>query len=409
MKVAILNSCLFPIPAVKGGAVETLIESLIKGANRDSDLDITVFSLSDIEAQRKAEEAYPHIKFKWLNRPAYVDFIDRRLTSLLRLVKRNKSIWQKNFLWKYMTQSLIKKDLLREDYDALLIENALYLSDLFQSPQLKTKYQGKVFFHSHNTQFHHVNSPDTFAGIISISHFLKTNLNDRFSGQVPIHVVHNGVSLEPFKSPPSQETICALKARYHIPQDAPLIVFVGRIMPQKGILELLQAFQTIQNQDAHLLIVGSSSFGVKTKTAFEREVAHIVGQNKHIHLSGFVSNQDIAQYYTGADLIVLPSTWPEPLGLTMIEAQLSGTPLITTRQGGIPETTSENFSILLDTSDTLSQDLAKAIDLVLSNQEEWQNKAKQAQKIAFDRFDDQVYAQKVFHYIKESLSGTQND
>ena len=47
MKIAILNSYIFPIPAVRGGAVETLIESLVKGANEDQTVELTVFSLYD--------------------------------------------------------------------------------------------------------------------------------------------------------------------------------------------------------------------------------------------------------------------------------------------------------------------------------------------------------------------------
>lgn len=398
MKIAILNSYIFPIPAVKGGAVESLIESLIKGANNDNSVELTVFSLYDAKALEAAKK-YPNIHFKWLKRPAYVDFIDKHLTSAVRFVKRNKDLWQKNHFWQLLSKKQTEQFLLAEDFDRIIIENAIFLPEIFNTPKLATKYQGKVYFHTHNLHFRKITPSKAFAGVISVSHFLEDNTRQCF-GELPFKVVYNGVETKRFEKKVTKFEMAQLRKKYQIPSNASLILFVGRIMPKKGVLELLQAFQLLKDPTAHLLIVGASSFGMGYQTSFEQEVAQIVDSDEKIHTTGFVNNEDLGKYYASSDLVVLPSTWQEPLGLTMIEAQLAGKPLITTNKGGIPETTSAKNSLLLDVTDDFTIELKQAIAEVLSSLPSWQEKAKVAQKEANARFNEELFYQNMIQALK---------
>lgn len=149
-----------------------------------------------------------------------------------------------------------------------------------------------------------------------------------------------------------------------------------------------------------MLIVGASSFGMGYQTSFEQEVAQIVDSDEKIHTTGFVNNEDLGKYYASSDLVVLPSTWQEPLGLTMIEAQLAGKPLITTNKGGIPETTSAKNSLLLDVTDDFTIELKQAIAEVLSSLPSWQEKAKVAQKEANARFNEELFYQNMIQALK---------
>lgn len=395
MKVAILNSYLFPIPAIRGGAVETLIESIVKGANEDKSIEITSFSLYDKNAMSMSIEKYPNVRFRWLRRPDYIDFIDKRITSFIRFIKRDKDLWQKNYLWQILNAKKTKKFLLEQDYDVVIIQNALYLCDIFATKELENKYRGKVYFHTHNIHFRKVNLSSAFAGIISISHYLEENIRKCFGNNIPIHVVHNGVDTKKFELTISNFEQEELKLRYNIPKDSPVILFVGRIMPKKGVWELLQAFQQLENSSAHLILVGASSFGMDNLTSFEKDVARVVANSSKVHATGFVPNKDLGKYYKLADVVVLPSIWEEPLGLTMIEAQLSGTPLITTNKGGIPETTSSDNSVIVDVTNNLPRDLARAIDEVLKNPTIWNEKAKNAQYTTQNRFNEKVFYQNI--------------
>lgn len=63
MKIAVLNATIFPIPAVRGGAVESLIESFVAQANTDPSVELTVFSLDDEQARTRAAQ-FPAVRFE---------------------------------------------------------------------------------------------------------------------------------------------------------------------------------------------------------------------------------------------------------------------------------------------------------------------------------------------------------
>ena len=73
-----------------------------------------------------------------------------------------------------------------------------------------------------------------------------------------------------------------------------------------------------------------------------------------------MDHQLLPKYYNAAILAVLPpSMWDEPTGLTMIEAMACGTPVITTRSGGIPRVCWLDAEHVLDRDENLPQNIAK--------------------------------------------------
>lgn len=401
MKIAILNSSIFPIPAVRGGAVETLIESFVKEAQHDPSVELTVFSLADNEAERRAAEFFPRTRFVWLERPAFVDSCDRAVTTAMRALRRDPNLWQKNHLWQLMVRQKLRRALLVENFDVILIENAIFLPALFQDRRLREKYRGRVIFHTHNLHYRTVTPSDAFAGIISISNFLIENTRRCFGAHLPIEIVPNGVDTARFTREVPPDELTRLRADFNIPADAPLLCFVGRIMPKKGVKMLLDAFDELAHSEAHLMLVGASSFGMTARTPFEEDIFTRAVHHPRIHTTGFVPHDELRRYYAAADAVVLPSLWEEALGLTMIEAQLAGRPLITTNRGGIPETTSPDTSVLVDVTPHFVSELAKAIDAVLDDAEIWEQRAVLARQQAEERFNEQRYYASMLHVIRQ--------
>lgn len=64
---------------------------------------------------------------------------------------------------------------------------------------------------------------------------------------------------------------------------------------------------------------------------------------------------------SGGNIAVLPSMWEEPAGMTMVEAVVSGLPLITTNSGGIPEYISDDVAVLLDRDENLVDNIRDTI------------------------------------------------
>jgi glycosyltransferase involved in cell wall biosynthesis len=145
----------------------------------------------------------------------------------------------------------------------------------------------------------------------------------------------NGVDVEHFSPGPSD-----VREKIGIPREAPVVGFVGRLTRDKGLPELIVAFDRILRAEpsTHLLLVGWFD---AAEDALDSELRTRILSNPRIHCTGFVS--DVAPYYRAMDVMVLP-TWREGFPNAVLEAAASGIPVITTESTGardavIPEVT----------------------------------------------------------------------
>jgi glycosyltransferase involved in cell wall biosynthesis len=145
----------------------------------------------------------------------------------------------------------------------------------------------------------------------------------------------NGVDVERFSPGPSD-----VREKFSIPPEAPVVGFVGRLTRDKGLPELIEAFDRIlvAMPAAHLLLVGWFD---AAEDALDAESRTRILNHPHIHCTGFVS--DAAPYYRAMDVMVLP-TWREGFPNAVLEASATGIPVVTTESTGardavIPEVT----------------------------------------------------------------------
>jgi glycosyltransferase involved in cell wall biosynthesis len=145
----------------------------------------------------------------------------------------------------------------------------------------------------------------------------------------------NGVDVARFSPGPSR-----VREELGIPAAAPVIGFSGRLTRDKGLPELLEAFDMILCAEpaARLLLVGW--FDV-AEDALDPELQARILRHPNIHCTGFVG--DTASYYRAMDMLVLP-TWREGFPNAVLEAAASGIPAVTTASTGardsvVPEVT----------------------------------------------------------------------
>jgi glycosyltransferase involved in cell wall biosynthesis len=127
----------------------------------------------------------------------------------------------------------------------------------------------------------------------------------------------------------SAQTQQEVRARYQIPGNAIVAGFVGRIVRDKGMIELVRAWQALREEfpALHLLLVGT----FETQDPVPAEVEAVLRDDPRIHLAGEVS--DMASMYRAFDLLVLP-TYREGFGTVLLEASAMELPVITTRIPG---------------------------------------------------------------------------
>ena len=128
--------------------------------------------------------------------------------------------------------------------------------------------------------------------------------------------------------------------------DRPVVLFVGRIQPLKGLDVALEAFAQIRRKldDARLVVVGGPSGPLG-----EEELVRIRQRAVALSLEGSVDfvpsrpHQEIAGYYRAADVLLVPSR-SESFGLVAAEAQATGLPVVASRIGGLAYTVEDGTS-----------------------------------------------------------------
>ena len=140
-----------------------------------------------------------------------------------------------------------------------------------------------------------------------------------------------GVDTEKFK--PNDEYRNKIRKKYNINQNDKVIIFVGRLNKDKGILDLVEAFQRIYSkkniQNLHLFIVGDDEENLIKK--IKNKYKEIINK---IHFVGFILNTE--EYFAASDIFCLPS-YREGFGMSVLEAGSSELPVIASNIYGLQD------------------------------------------------------------------------
>lgn len=196
--------------------------------------------------------------------------------------------------------------------------------------------------------------------------------------QTPVAVIPPAVCL-PDKE--NSESIARFKARLNIPQTAPMVLFLGRITPQKGVLELIQAFDIARQRcPAAMLVVAGWLYGSYGEEV--RACAASGGSSKNIHFLGPVSDEIKAGLFASASVFVTLSR-SEGLPAAVIEALGNGVPAVLTADSNIPEVSEFGAGVITEL-DPLKA--AGAIAGLLLDEERRAAMGENARRLAAERF-----------------------
>ncbi|WP_319423245.1 glycosyltransferase family 4 protein [Pleurocapsa sp. FMAR1] len=217
--------------------------------------------------------------------------------------------------------------------------------------------------------------------IISCSDYITNKIATRFPEYAGIcRTVNNGVDADYF---------VPAATRPQNSQDAPQMLFVGRISPEKGVHDLIDAFieVTATYPDAVLTIIGPHIIVAKEMLfdlQHEPEVQALepyygVNYLEYIkskippHLSdqiifaGSLPQEQVLPYYQQADVVINPSL-SEAFGMSLVEAMATQTPVVATKIGGMTEIVNDGVTGLLSDPGDI-QALANAITAIISEPE----------------------------------------
>ncbi|ECL5246482.1 lipopolysaccharide N-acetylglucosaminyltransferase [Salmonella enterica] len=276
-----------------------------------------------------------------------------------RLYKRLFQKWTRLDPLPYSQRILnIAKDFNVTDDSVIIVHNSIKLYRQIR----KRAPKAKMVMHMHNA--FEPDGLDQNVKMIVPSLFLKTHYQ-AYLPDADIAIVPNGIDLKAYQknSAPLQ------KSDLNISPEKKTIFFAGRISPDKGVTLLLQAFEQLlkERNDIELVVVGdymSKSKG--EKAAYQREVRELAERLKpHCHMVGGVTPEEIYNYYSLADLVVIPSQFQEPFCMVAIEAMGAGKPVLVSTRGGMTEFVKEGdtgFHLQEPmTPETIASDINKAL------------------------------------------------
>jgi teichuronic acid biosynthesis glycosyltransferase TuaC len=187
--------------------------------------------------------------------------------------------------------------------------------------------------------------------VVAVSRDLREKLLNLGIDEDKVQVVYRGVDEETY-SPGDQ---VSSRKQLNLPMGRPILLWVGRMVPVKGLDILLQAIQILKSRQIRVLAILAGD-GPLRKTLQSEVDARGLGE--YVRFVGSVSHGELPTWYRAADLTVLPSR-SEGVPNVLLESISCNTPFVASRVGGIPEIATEPIDRLV-TPDS-AQELADAI------------------------------------------------
>lgn len=201
----------------------------------------------------------------------------------------------------------------------------------YDCPQSKTEYPTSLF--SDRSKNNYLEKRELFTSlknlsIVTVSHWVKNMIDESFFKDIPSQVIYNGLDLNIF-----QPTKSSLKNKLGIPDDKPIVLGVASVWAEhRG----LKHFVELSKDNTYQIVL----IGIKDN---QRESL----PSNIITIPRTSDQKELAEYYSIADVYANP-TYLETLSMTNIEAQACGTPVVTFRSGGAPETVAESTGIVVE-------------------------------------------------------------
>jgi glycosyltransferase involved in cell wall biosynthesis len=285
------------------------------------------------------------------------------------------------------------KDILKSKHKDHIIEihNRPYLFKLIYK-KLK-KHHICIFFHNDPQHMkgsikieERLNLLKNSKMIYCVSKYIKRRFLEGIEGKFTnIKVLYNGVDRKINKMPKKNREV----------------IFVGRLVPEKGIHIYIDAIEKIFEKFPlwKFSVIGSPYLGSSSKdTQFAKnQYTKFKKIGKQAHFTGFLNPEKVCQKMEKASIIVIPSLWEEPFGLVVAEAMANGIAIIASKVGGIPEIIEKNGILIKDISaEKLAKELSKMmtnnLNIVKYQKLAWQNfkLSSNASSMKLDKYREQI-------------------
>lgn len=391
-KVGIIMGGVMPVPAVCGGAIETLITSIVKKYSKEDGIQLTIFSVYHKEAVEVAKK-YPEVRFIWTHTNSFWNLAKHAVFLAVReTTGKTIRVLQRHY-------NEIAPVIQKEQFDLLLVEGG---DEQAVVDIAKNYSREQLAIHAHIQYLPKDGVAKGYGHMIGVSDFVTNEYIKACKYPVDAHTLKNAIDVEHFSKKISDIEKENLKKKLGIKENDFVVFYVGRFIEIKGVLELMQAVLGLNDKTVKLLTIGSANFGKYAISSYEKKVKNLAEKNKEQIINvGYVDNSEIYKYASLADVQCIPTLVEEAAPLTLLEAMAEGLPTIITRSGGMIEYATEETSIVIE-QENIVECLKNAI-LLLKGKPEIRKGMSNASRLQSQKFNEQIYYRDFVKIMKKII------
>ncbi len=293
-----------------------------------------------------------------------------------------------------------KPDLIHVQHASFLAWVANYIKGLYGVDFIVTAHGTDIYHASLDARFQRLTYQALRGSstIIAVSNHTRKWLYKLFGKDLAkkTRVISGGVDLKVYKKK-NKNDISLIDKKYNL-AGKKLVIYVGRVIKEKGLEYLLRAAKNI---NAEIFIIGGGA---------DKQYMQESGKGiKNIHFLGYFGKgyiDELSLFYKRADVMVFPSIWDEPLGLVVLEAMACGTPVVASNKGGIPLVVKNNYNGYLIRAKS-SKAISDATNKILNNKDIQRKFAKNARITVKEKFDWPIIVNKLYKVYQNSYAITQ--
>ncbi|MFC0298893.1 glycosyltransferase family 4 protein [Geobacillus jurassicus] len=378
MKIAYICTEKLPAPAVRGGAIQVMIDGIAPLIARRHEL--TIFSIAD--PLLPPEETNGNICYIRFPKLTYETDVARALTAC-----------------KFDVVHVFNRPIPLSDYRTSAPQSAFVLSlhnDMF-SPLKITAEQAK-------------RALDASTLLTAVSEYIKRTVTNRYPvDPQKVKVIYSGVDVAqyiPVWTEEGKRIRQAERQAYGL-TDKKVVLFLGRLSKTKGPHLLIQCLPLLlaRHPEVVLVIVGGKWFSDSSGSEYIDWLHQLAApMTDRVLFTNYVPHSHIPKLLLMADVFVCSSQWHEPLARVHYEAMAAGIPVVTTNRGGNAEIVRHGETGFVIDDYQNPHAFFEAIDYMLTNRREAETMAKKARKLVERQFQFHHVARRFEAVYIEALS-----
>lgn len=371
-KICIVTAGTLPVPSIKGGAIEQLVQLLI---DRNEQLHLFDFVVLTVRDGNNCT-TYKNTKFVTFKPNP---LLDKSVLFIRRCIRRlfKTDCWLLN-RYNQMVYTYLNNNGRQFKY---IVNEGCVDFEVFG----KISYdigRERIVFHMHSETHSSPLVEQVYGNAFAISKFVEKEFKESLHSDLKVVLLYNAVDLSRFQKYLTSEEKRRIRLSLGLRDDDFVAIYCGRLIPEKGIKELVEAVVNLKQSNIKLVIVGSSAFQGAVLTNFQKEL-QFIAQDKRIIFTGYVDNRELYKYHQMADVGVVPSVWGEAFCVSLVEMMASGLPTIVTRRGGLVEVGTEETSLFIECNHNLVENIQNAIFSLYKNSQRLDSMADKSRQRAF--------------------------